>query len=314
MKKLVILLVSLVVAFCIGVYVFIPAKLNITSSTAIAVTDNGADRFITHKSNWIKWWDYRSFNTASSTLNVFMFNGDEFNMTHAFYKSANIRIRHKDMELESKLVMIPLQMDSTAVEWKTAVNTSSNPFTRFIQYIEVKRVKKNMDQVLEMLKRFLSKTENVYGISIERTSIKDTAFISTKTVLKTYPTTPQVYALIKTIQDFAAKNNVKQTDAPIYNVMQVENGLYQLMTAIPVDRQLPDNNTFSSKRMVRGSFMVTEVVGGEHTVEKASRSLTQYFSDYRKTSMAINFTMLITDRMLQPDTSKWITKLYQPVY
>lgn len=314
MKKLVVFLVSLVIVFCIGVYVFIPAKLNITSSTVIAVTDNGADRFITHANNWAKWWDYDSLRTVSSTPDVYVRNGSEFKMTHAFYKSADIHIRHKELELESKLVMIPLPMDSIAVEWKLAVNTSSNPFNRFLQYLEVKSVKKNMDQVLETLKRFLSKNENVYGINIERTSIKDTAFISTKTVFKTYPTTPQVYALIKTIQDFAAKNNVKQTDAPIYNIMQVENGLYQLMVAIPVDRQVPDNNTFSSKRMVRGSFMVTEVVGGEYTVEKASQSLKQYFTDYRKTSMAINFTMLITDRMLQPDTSKWITKLYQPVY
>jgi hypothetical protein len=314
MKKMIAVLVSLVAVFCIGVYVFIPAKLSMASSTVIAVTDNGADRFITHANNWAKWWGYDSLHTVSSTSNLYVLNGSAFRMTHAFYKSADIHISHKDLELESKLMMIPLHMDSTAVEWKSEVSTSPNPFTRFMQYLEVKSIKKNMDQVLETLKRFLSKNENVYGISIERTSIKDTAFISTKSVFKTYPTTPQVYGLIKTIQDFAAKNNVKQTDAPIYNIMLVENGLYQLMAAIPVDRQLPDNNTFSSKRMVRGSFMVTEVVGGEHTVEKASQSLKQYFSDYRKTSMAINFTMLITDRMLQPDTSKWITKLYQPVY
>jgi hypothetical protein len=314
MKKLVVLLVSLVVIFCIGVYVFIPAKLDITSSAVIAVTDNGADRFITHKENWTKWWDHSSNQVASSTPDSYVLNGSEFKMTHAFYKSVNISIRHKDLELESKLAMIPLHMDSTVVEWKSAISTSSNPFTRFIQYFEVKSLKKNMDQVLEMLKQFLSKNENVYGISIERSSIKDTSFISTKAVFKIQPTTPQIYGLIKSIQDFAAKNNVKQTAAPIYNIMQVEHGLYQLMTAIPVNRQLPDNTIFSSKRMVRGSFMVTEVVGGEYTVEKASQSLKQFFSDYRKTSMAINFTMLVTDRMLQPDTSKWITKLYQPVY
>jgi hypothetical protein len=245
---------------------------------------------------------------------MYILNGDEFKMTHVFYRSANIHIHHKELELESKLVMIPLRLDSTAIEWKSAVTTSANPFSRFFQYLEMKSVKKNMDQVLATLKRFLSKNENIYGISIQRTSIKDTSFISAKSVFKTYPSTPQIYGLIQTIQAFTAKNNVKQTDAPIYNITQIENGQYQLMAAIPVDRTLPDNNTFSSKRMVRGSFMVTEVVGGEYTVEKALQSLKQYFNDYRKTSMAINFTMLITDRMLQPDTCKWITKLYQPVY
>ena len=75
-----------------------------------------------------------------------------------------------------------------------------------------------------------------------------------------------------------------------------------------------DLDGYTFKKMIKGSFMVTEVVGGEYTVAKASKSLQQYFTDYKKTSMAINFTMLITDRMYQPDTTKWITRLYQPVY
>ncbi|MEO8171819.1 MAG: hypothetical protein ABI581_02005 [Sediminibacterium sp.] len=313
MKKLIVLLVSLLVIFCIGVYVFIPGKLTITSSTVIAVSDNGAERYITHEGSWAKWWPYDSVATAPGAKG-YVCNGDVFKMTHAFYKSANVHISHQELELESKLVMIPLRMDSTAIEWKSSVAMPANPFSRLMQYFQLKHVKKNMDQVLATLNRFLSKNENIYGINIERTSIKDTSFISARSVFRMHPSTPQIYALIKTIQDFAAKNNVKQTNAPIYNIMQVENGQYQLMAAIPVDRTLPGNNTFSSKRMVRGSFMVTEVLGGEYTVEKASQSLKQYFNDYRKTSMAINFTMLITDRMLQPDTSKWITKLYQPVY
>jgi ABC-type spermidine/putrescine transport system permease subunit I len=66
--------------------------------------------------------------------------------------------------------------------------------------------------------------------------------------------------------------------------------------------------------MVKGSFMVTEVLGGDSTISKASHNMEQYFQDFRRTSMAMNFTMLVTDRQLQPDSSKWITKLYHPVY
>ena len=68
------------------------------------------------------------------------------------------------------------------------------------------------------------------------------------------------------------------------------------------------------KNMVKGNFMISEVVGGDYSVNKASKSLQQYFTDFHLTSMAMSFTMLVTDRILQPDSSKWITKLYQPVY
>ena len=40
----------------------------------------------------------------------------------------------------------------------------------------------------------------------------------------------------------------------------------------------------------------------------------KYFQDYKKISMAMSFTMLVTDRMLQTDSSRWITRLYEPVY
>jgi hypothetical protein len=40
----------------------------------------------------------------------------------------------------------------------------------------------------------------------------------------------------------------------------------------------------------------------------------QYFKDYNRVAMAIPFEYLITDRLKVPDTSKWVTKIYCPVY
>jgi hypothetical protein len=94
----------------------------------------------------------------------------------------------------------------------------------------------------------------------------------------------------------------------------MDEGRYQLMAAVPVNKHLPESAAFSMKYMVKGSFMITEVAGGDSTINKASQNMQQYFQDYRKTSMAMNFTMLVTDRILQPDSSKWVTKLCMPVY
>jgi hypothetical protein len=38
-----------------------------------------------------------------------------------------------------------------------------------------------------------------------------------------------------------------------------------------------------------------------------------YFDDYDKTSMAITFQYLVTDRIKEADTAKWITEIYAPV-
>jgi len=55
------------------------------------------------------------------------------------------------------------------------------------------------------------------------------------------------------------------------------------------------------------------VRGGQGTVENALEQMQLYFDDYDKTSMAITFQYLVTDRIKESDTTKWITEIYAPV-
>jgi hypothetical protein len=66
--------------------------------------------------------------------------------------------------------------------------------------------------------------------------------------------------------------------------------------------------------MVPGKFIVTDVVGGSHTIAQTYQQIHHYFQDYRRTSMAIPFEYLVTDRQQVTDTSKWLTRIYAPVY
>jgi hypothetical protein len=317
MKKMLVVLLSLTVLFCICIYIFIPGKLTVSSAAVMQASENGTQRFVLEAHNWRAWWNYRNQYPASYTqqpADSFLANEDLFRLTESLYKSAKIEIIHNSKPISTELMIIPLGSDSTGIEWKYSVATGPDPFKRLSRYLDAKKVKESMDAVLADLRQFLSKKENVYGISIQKTSTTDTLLVTSKTTLAAYPHTPEIYTLVKKIQAYAMKNGAKQTGSPIYNITPIDSTHFQLMAAIPVDKEIHTNNGFSFRRMVRGSFMVTEVTGGEYTVEKASKSLQQYFNDYRRTSMAISFTMLITDRLYQPDTAKWITKLYQPVY
>jgi hypothetical protein len=66
--------------------------------------------------------------------------------------------------------------------------------------------------------------------------------------------------------------------------------------------------------MVPGHFLRTEVTGGPHTIANAHRMMDQYFKDFNRVTMAIPFEYLVTDRLKEADTSKWITRVYGPVY
>ncbi|MBS1565351.1 MAG: hypothetical protein JST39_13240, partial [Bacteroidetes bacterium] len=74
------------------------------------------------------------------------------------------------------------------------------------------------------------------------------------------------------------------------------------------------NDNIFFRKMVPGAFMVTDVRGGDETVVYALSQMRLYFDDYKKTSMAIPFAALITDRQQEPDSSRWVTRIYAPVY
>jgi effector-binding domain-containing protein len=86
------------------------------------------------------------------------------------------------------------------------------------------------------------------------------------------------------------------------------------MLALPVNKILPDEGPFAFKRMVRGLILVAEIKGGPSTIENAFQVFKTYVEDHNYTEIALPFQSLITDRQAEPDTAKWVTKLYYPVY
>lgn len=315
MKKWLLFLLTLIVLFAAGTYIFIPSVISISSAEVAKTTDVGAERVIIDENKWLQWWNYGHKEMASGLPQEgFRMGGYLCKQTGKFYKSTGISIANNEHTLDSRLVIVGLGIDSTGLQWTCQLPTGNDPLSRFLHYREAIQIKKNMDEVLANLRDFLSKTENVYGISVERTQLKDTLYVSAKTQTGTYPSLKDIYTLLGKINGYLARNNSPATGSPIYNITQMEQNRYQLMAAVPTDRMLKETDGFAMKNMIKGSFIVTEAVGGEKEVSNAWQNLRQYFQDYRKTSMAMNFTMLVTDRMLQPDSSKWVTKLYMPVY
>jgi len=86
------------------------------------------------------------------------------------------------------------------------------------------------------------------------------------------------------------------------------------MVAIPTKSDLQSEGKFQLKKMVLGNILMAEVKGGVHIVMKGENELTNYMDDYKKLSPAIPFQSLITDRQLETDSSKWVTRLYYPIF
>jgi hypothetical protein len=62
-----------------------------------------------------------------------------------------------------------------------------------------------------------------------------------------------------------------------------------------------------------GNILITEVKGGQNEITNAYKQIQNYVSDYNRSAPAIPFESLVTDRRKEPDSSKWITRIYYPV-
>ena len=300
MKKWFISLFVLILLFFAAVYIFIPRTLQLSAIAYTHCATGAAYRVLSDESQWTRWWAGNKYTS--------------YRITKKVYNGFEIDIQSGNLNTGSTLHLIPLPADSLALQWQCSLPSGNNPFTKIAWYQKAVALKKNMSAKLQHLGGLLAENENVYGFAIQRTSVTDTLLVATKAILPAYPTTPDIYRLINILNSYIGSQGAKKTGAPIMNVTRLDDHQFQLMVAIPVDKQLPGTAAVSFARMVPGHFMAITVQGGPARVNEAANQLQLYFSDYQRTSMAIPFRALITDRQAEPDTSKWVTRIYQPVY
>jgi len=310
MKKWVLVAAGVLIAALVSVYVFIPAELNIIQITPVKCTQQGAYRHLATADKWKKWWP-----AGGSEEDKLSYQQGTYQLTKTLLNAVNVHIQHQDLSVNSVLHVFPLPGDSAAVEWKCQLVAGSNPVKRIRYYQQALTIKNNLAALLASFKTFAEKKENIYGIKIsESFSIKDTALIATKATTVAYPTVKDMYASIQALQKFSWAHQAKQTGSPILNITPSHPSGFEIMIALPVNKELPDTDPFFKKRILPARFLFSRVQGGQGAVEEAFAQLQWYVLDYRKVLMTIPFQQLITDRLAEPDSTKWVTDIYMPVF
>ena len=59
--------------------------------------------------------------------------------------------------------------------------------------------------------------------------------------------------------------------------------------------------------------LTAEVGGGYGAIRQAHTQFNYFIQDYSLLQMANSFESLVTDRSLERDTAKWITRFYTPI-
>lgn len=309
MKKLLLTISALLVLFIAGIYFFIPAAETFTCSVSADCTNAALQRFIVNKERWQQWWPGEKkegqvyiHNNLNYRINKILLNGFEATI-----------IDEKD-SVQGSLSFEPSSNTDVAIRWKSVFNNPGNPVAKISSYLEHKKTKDNIQSLLQSMKRFFDDEKNIYGFTASVQKVTDEFLINVRQQLDHYPAQQEVYTLVGEIKNYIKEKGGIEKNPPMLNIHSESPGIYELMVAIPTTTQLPQEGKFLYRQMVLGNILVAEINGGLYTVSKAEKEIQYYITDHQKTSPAIPYQSLVTDRMLETDTAKWITKLYYPVF
>jgi len=311
MRKWLRIILPALLFVCILVYVIIPGKINISNTSLLPVPKSALYRAMIDENSWKGWWPAVNADTTGTGL---VYNQSVYAVSKKTITSLFVDIVSNESIAKSSLTFIPFKPDSTKLQWDATVITSANPLKRIQAYLYASSLKKDLSVLLEKISSHYQKLENVYDVPIRKELVVDSLLVFISENSPAYPNTEHIYRLINVLKKYIADKSAKETGYPMLNITTKDSTDWLIKVAIPVDRILePSGNITYRKMLGRGNILVGEVTGGPHSINNAFKQLENYISDYERIAPAIPFQSLVTDRMAETDTSKWITRIYYPV-
>ncbi len=311
MKKLFWLLLILLLIGAL--YLFIPSNVALRQTRKVSVNAIAFSRLFLSDDSWHEWWP-GSVQTSSTQAVTYQLNQTVFRVKEKRYSSLLIEIERGQQRAISELFFIVSDPVSINLTWEGKAATSKNPFQRVARFLAIEPLQRDMATVLERISSYYGNEKNIYQLSIEKSFVPDSSFISTTAFTQGYPAVDTVYQLVDKLQVYALKKGGKQSGPPMLNISRADGGAFKAQVGLPVNKMIPDEGDIRYRWMLRGgNILRAEVKGGPQTINNAFTQMELYIQDNRRTAPAIPFQSLVTDRRQERDTSKWVTRLYWPV-
>ena len=319
MKKLLLGILIILIAAIAAIYIFIPGKLTIGEVKFVNCTSTAAIRTIHNEVSWAQWWPSANDSQNSpgtENTSLYRYKGSEYKITATHDIGVDVSIQNKNYISNGRISFMSLPSDSSAIYWQSDFPNSLNPFKRLINYFEATSLKAIMGHVLDSLSAYLEQDNHIYGYSIRRTTLKDSLVLVTKATSPIYPDTKFIYSLINNLKNYINNQGASTTSYPMLNITPDEQGKYETMVAFATDKVVKTNSQFFTKFFQRNEnkVLTTEVNGGINAVKKGHQAIEQYLSDHHISTPVKPFEYLITDRSLEPDSSRWVTVINYPVF
>jgi ACT domain-containing protein len=305
-------IVACLIILIIYLYLFLPRIVSIDRKLEATINLKTLQRGVLDEKTWKAWWPGKKVDANGKTF--FEYNGYTYSITDKQLSTITLSVQKENFSTTAVINFIPRDETHVIISGHINEELPAMPVNRIRTYLHSKALSNDLGDLLEHIKQFYSNNDHVYGFHIEKAIVKDSSLISTSGISKGYPQPPFIYKMINDLKAYALSHDAKQTDYPMLNVYTQDSINFLTRVALPVNKKLPSSGNIEYRWMLGGgNILVTEVKGGPGSINAAIHQVENYITDYNRVPPAISFQSLLTDRTKEPDTAKWITKLYYPV-
>jgi effector-binding domain-containing protein len=310
MKKIILVIFAIAFIIVTGIYFLIPSPLQISNQVTIEASDAIASKFLIQKNEWAKWWPGTKTNDT-----LFTYKGTTFHIDKTTNSGVNLWFEKNDLKFYGEISYLADNDNTVKISWLAEGESSANLIQKIRDYLQAKTLKDETTVILKHLKTFLEDEKNTYAYKIYINKVKEPILLTTADTLSAYPDMHYVYEAIKQLREQAKTQSAKETSFPMLNVTQTDDKQFETRIALPINKVINPAGNSSINKLVRGgNLLVADVKGGPNTVHDAFSQVKLFMKDHGLISPAMPFESLITDRSVEKDSAKWVTKIYYPIF
>ena len=112
---------------------------------------------------------------------------------------------------------------------------------------------------------------------------------------------------------FGVRSGVDMTNRPlaIYHRLDEKMAVFEL--GVPIDKRIPVTDRIQYKTMQGKEHVVANYYGSYETLADGHNAIQHWLMRYRRKVNGNPWEMYVTDPVIEPDTNKWLTRIYYPV-
>jgi len=299
MRKIVLLLTTILVLSVVAIYLLVPKQFIIKGTQAVNQSAPSVIRGMMQTNKWSEWMPKEA----------------KLNLTGTMVATIQTELILDEVKVPVEFSIIDDTSANAIIGFETSMEqTNWSPIARVQNYLFAKKIQGQLDLILAAAGNYYNTVKGVYGFDIQETNVQDSSLIALEQVLMDTPTLVQIYDMITQLEQHIITQNGKIKNDPMVNITRINEDEVFTQVAIPIEKDIQVKPPFTLKKMVLGKLLSVTVIGDAATVNNALIATKQYLGDKQRTSPAIPYVIYNTNRIKEPDAQKWKSTINYPVF